>query len=72
MGVVAGPDDPPPADDPTIVTATSGTGTRGTFDVEVPCTPPDGGGTAYLVSWWDSAKDGSPLGVEHIPVELPS
>ena len=23
--------------DPTVVTATSGTGTRGTFDVEVPC-----------------------------------
>ena len=38
--------DPAAADDPTIVTATSGTGTRGTFDVEVPCTPPDGGGTA--------------------------
>jgi spore germination protein GerM len=64
MGVVAGEDEMPP-EPPTIVTATSGTGTRGTFDVEVACTPPEGG-EGFLVSWWDSAKDGSPQDVQHI------
>jgi spore germination protein GerM len=66
MGVVAGEDEMPP-EPPTIVTATSGTGTRCTFDVEVACSPPEGG-EGFLVSWWDSAKDGSPQDVQHIPL----
>jgi spore germination protein GerM len=56
--------------DPTVVTATSGTGTRGTFDVEVPCAAGTETGEQSLVSWWDSAKDGSPQGVETIPIQL--
>ena len=56
--------------DPTVVTATSGTGTRGTFDVEVPCPADLTGQTQSLVSWWDSAKDGSPQGVETIPIHV--
>jgi spore germination protein GerM len=52
--------------DPTVVTATSGTGTRGTFDVEVPCPADLAGQDASLVSWWESAKDGSAQGVEAI------
>ncbi len=66
MGVTATDGDLPP-EPPTVVTATSGTGTRGTFDVEVACTPPEGG-EGFLVSWWDSAKDGSPQDVQHIPL----
>ena len=58
-------------EDPTIVTATSGTGTRGTFDVSVPCPDPAPSGTAYLVTWFGSAKDGSPQAVEHIPLAFP-
>jgi spore germination protein GerM len=67
MGVTTTEDELPP--DPTIVTATSGTGTRGTFEVEVACTPPEGG-FGYLVSWLESAKDGSPQQVERIPLEF--
>jgi hypothetical protein len=59
-----------PAGDPTIVTASNGNGTRGTFDVTVPC-PDSAGETAYLVSWFGSAKDGSPQAVEHIPLVMP-
>ena len=60
-----------PEGDPTIVTASSGNGTRGTFDVSVPCPDPAPGETAYLVSWFGSAKDGSPQAVEHIPLRFP-
>lgn len=58
-----------PSGDPTIVTASSGNGTRGSFDVSVPC-PDAGGETAYLASWFASAKDGSPQAVEHIPLRF--
>ena len=60
-----------PEGDPTIVTASSGNGTRGTFDVTVPCPDAAPGDTAYLVSWFGSAEDGSPQAVEHIPLRLP-
>ncbi len=49
----------------TFTTATSGTGTRGTFDTEVPVDAP--AGRIAIVAYAPSAKDGSPL----FPVELP-
>ena len=55
--------------DPTVVTATSGTGTRGTFDVEVPARERRGR-VQSLVSWWESAKDGSPQGLEMVPIRI--
>lgn len=51
------------------VQATSGTGTRGTFDVTV--TYPSGhAGRGSLVVFEKSAKDGSPINVVKIPVTL--
>ncbi|MCO5178079.1 MAG: GerMN domain-containing protein [Thermomicrobiales bacterium] len=49
-----------------FATATSGTGTRGTFDISVPfdITP----GPATVVVFEYSAKDGSPINVVEIPV----
>jgi hypothetical protein len=51
------------------VTATSGTGTRGTFDVTLSFKAP--AGSATLVSYENSAKDGSRIDVLRIPIRLP-
>lgn len=52
----------------TFTTATSGTGTRGTFDtrVDVPARP----GDVTVVAYEASAKDGSQLHVVEVPLEL--
>ncbi len=52
-----------------VVTATSGSGTRGTFDVTIPFESP-GAGPARLVAYEASAKDGSPIHTVEIPVEI--
>jgi len=52
-----------------IVTATSGTGTRGTFDVTIPFTLTQAGPGAIIV-FSDSPKDGSQINVVEIPVEF--
>jgi len=61
------------ADGSTIVDvpamATSGTGTRGTFDVVVPY-PLAAGGSGTVVVYEQSAKDGSDIHVVEIPVTL--
>jgi germination protein M len=54
---------------PTTVRATSGTGTRGTFDVTVPY-PADGAENGTLVVFSASPKDGSPINVSEIPLRL--
>lgn len=51
------------------VTATSGSGTRGTFDVTVPFDVERAGGGAIIVFEY-SARDGSQINVVEIPVEL--
>jgi germination protein M len=51
------------------VTATSGTGTRGTFDVTVPFTV-DRTGRGTLIVFEYSAKDGSQINLVEIPLEL--
>jgi germination protein M len=50
-----------------FATATSGTGTRGTFDQTIEF---DGEGRATLVAYERSAEDGSEINVVGIPVEL--
>ena len=51
------------------VQATSGTGTRGTFDVTIPYdTPADGRGA--VITWYRSPKDGSPVDVREYPVRI--
>ncbi|MFN2467744.1 MAG: GerMN domain-containing protein, partial [Gaiellaceae bacterium] len=50
-----------------VVTATSGSGTRGTFDVSVPYTV-SASGPGTLVAFEPSAVDGSPVHVVEIPV----
>jgi len=52
-----------------VVTATSGTGTRGTFDVTVPFELTKAGPGAIIV-FAESPKDGSQINVVEIPVEL--
>ena len=52
-----------------FVTATSGSGTRGTFDVTIPY-PGGHGGRGKLVVFESSAKDGSRINVVPIPVTL--
>lgn len=52
-----------------MVTATSGTGTRGTFDVTIPYTIKEAG-PGKIVAFEKSAKDGSPTHQVEIPVEL--
>ncbi len=52
-----------------IVTATSGTGTRGTFDATFPFTTPKTQ-MGSLVVYEASAKDGSPINVVTIPLKL--
>lgn len=51
------------------VQATSGTGTRGTFDVTLRFTVP-ANGTGSLVAWYDSPNDGREVIVTRTPVEL--
>jgi hypothetical protein len=50
----------------TFTTATSGTGTRGTFDAELAV--PDVHGPVTIVAFEASAEDGSPLHVVRVPV----
>ena len=52
-----------------LVMATSGTGTRGTFDVTIPFEV-DRAGNGGLIVFSDSPKDGSPINVVEIPLEL--
>jgi len=52
----------------TFTTATSGTGTRGTFDSNLAL--PDRRGAVTVVAYESSAKDGSPLHVIEVPLEL--
>lgn len=52
----------------TYTTATSGTGTRGTFDTELAL--PDREGAVTVVAYESSAKDGSYLHVVEVPLEL--
>lgn len=52
-----------------VVMATSGSGTRGTFDVTVPFDLERTGGGAIIV-FEESARDGSPVNVVEIPVNL--
>ena len=51
-----------------FVTATSGSGTRGTFDFTIPFEAPDGLGK--LVVYERSAADGSKIHVVEIPLTL--
>ncbi|MFH0915606.1 MAG: GerMN domain-containing protein [bacterium] len=52
-----------------VVTATSGTGTRGTFDVTIPFTV-DRAGLGALIVFAQSPKDGSQIDVVEIPLQL--
>ncbi len=52
----------------TFTTATSGTGTRGTFDTEL--TLPDHEGEVTVVAYESSAEDGRPLHVVELPLEV--
>jgi hypothetical protein len=52
----------------TFTTATSGNGTRGTFDTELAL--PDREGHVTVVAYESSAKDGTPLHVVRVPLEL--
>ena len=52
-----------------VVTATSGTGTRGTFDVTISFEV-DREGLGALIVFENSAKDGSPINVVEIPLQL--
>jgi spore germination protein GerM len=52
-----------------FATATSGTGTRGTFDVTVQY-PSGHAGNGALIVFESSAKDGSPINVVEIPIVL--
>ena len=52
----------------TFTTATSGNGTRGTFDTEIAV--PDREGAVTVVTYEASAKDGTPLHVVRLPLEL--
>jgi hypothetical protein len=52
-----------------VVNATSGTGTRGTFDVTMGFTPQKTGLGSIIVSY-DSPKDGSKVVVDEIPVMM--
>jgi germination protein M len=50
-----------------VVTATSGSGTRGTFDVSIPFAT-GSGGLATLTAYEESAEDGRPIHVVQIPL----
>jgi germination protein M len=51
-----------------VVQATSGTGTRGTFDVTLKFSPDFEAGLGSLIVYYDSPKDGSKVVVDDIPV----
>ena len=51
------------------VMATSGTGTRGTFDVTIPFTVSKAG-LGGLIVFAESPKDGLPINVIEIPLQL--
>lgn len=53
-----------------VVTATSGTGTRGTFDVSVPFETPRRGAAGTLVAYEESAETGNRINVVRIPVTI--
>jgi hypothetical protein len=53
-----------------FVTATSGSGTRGTYDVAIPFGPPGGTGTLFVYEL--SAKDGSRIHQVEIPLTFTS
>ena len=50
-----------------FVTATSGSGERGTFEVTVPV---EQEGSARIVAWEDSAKDGSRINQVEVPITV--
>ncbi len=52
-----------------FTTATSGSGTRGTFSVAIPY-PPGSAGAATLSIYEVSAKDGSRINVVAVPLQL--
>lgn len=52
-----------------LVTATSGTGTRGTFDVTISWSGA-ASGQGKIIAWYDSAKDGSRVEVVSVPVQF--
>ena len=52
-----------------VVKASSGTGTRGTFDVTIPFTV-DKAGRGALIVFAESPKDGSQIDVVEIPLQL--
>lgn len=52
-----------------VVTATSGTGTRGTFDVTIPFKV-DQAGNGALIVFAESPKDGAQIDVVEIPLQL--
>ncbi len=52
-----------------VVMASSGTGTRGTFDVTIPFTV-DKAGLGGLIVFAESPKDGSQINVIEIPLQL--
>ncbi|MBN0042752.1 GerMN domain-containing protein [Streptomyces actuosus] len=51
------------------VRATSGTGTRGTFDVTFPCKPRRSG-PGLLTAYFDSPADGRPVTVDTVPLTV--
>lgn len=53
-----------------VVTATSGSGERGTWSESVQFAPPSTNGLGTLTVYESSAKDGSPINVVEIPVRL--
>ncbi|QNP68272.1 GerMN domain-containing protein [Streptomyces roseirectus] len=52
-----------------LVTATSGTGTRGTFDVTVPYKATRSG-AGKLTAYWNSPKDGRPVIEDTVPLRI--
>jgi len=52
-----------------VVTATSGSGTRGTFDASIPFTV-DAAGPGTIVAYEESAENGSVINEVRIPVQL--
>ena len=51
------------------MTATSGTGTRGTFDVTFPCKPVRTG-PGLLTAYYLAARDGGAVTVDTVPLYL--
>jgi germination protein M len=53
-----------------VVHASSGTGTRGTFDVTIPFETQTPGQTGSIIVFSDSPKDGSQINVVEIPIKF--